>query len=67
MSGENEDIPMAECGSCRAIVPVDSSSAQCGIHSPASQMSTWRVWRMQYTRTIGFNQMHWVRWYIRSR
>ena len=32
MSDENEDIPMAECGSCRAIVPVDSSECpECGI------------------------------------
>ena len=32
MSDENEDIPMAECGSCRAIVPVDSSEcSECGI------------------------------------
>ncbi|MGB0787203.1 MAG: EF-hand domain-containing protein [Candidatus Poseidoniaceae archaeon] len=32
MSDENEDIPMAECGSCRAIVPVDSSKCpECGI------------------------------------
>ena len=32
MSDENEDIPMAECGSCRAIVPVDSSDCpECGI------------------------------------
>ena len=32
MSDENEDILMAECGSCRAIVPVDSSECpECGI------------------------------------
>ena len=32
MSDENEDTPMAECGSCRAIVPVDSSECpECGI------------------------------------
>ena len=32
MSDENEDIPMAECGSCRAFVPVDSSECpECGI------------------------------------
>ena len=32
MSDVNEDIPMAECGSCRAIVPVDSSACpECGI------------------------------------
>ena len=32
MSDANEDIPMAECGSCRAIVPVDSSECpECGI------------------------------------
>ena len=32
MSDENDDIPMAECGSCRAIVPVDSSECpECGI------------------------------------
>ena len=32
MSDENEDVPMAECGSCRAIVPVDSSECpECGI------------------------------------
>ena len=32
MSDENEDIPMAECGSCRAIVPVDSTECpECGI------------------------------------
>ena len=32
MSDENEEIPMAECGSCRAIVPVDSSECpECGI------------------------------------
>lgn len=32
MSDENEDVPMAECGSCRAIVPVDSSEcSECGI------------------------------------
>ena len=32
MSDENEDIPMAECGSCRAIVPVDSSECpECGV------------------------------------
>ena len=32
MTDENEDVPMAECGSCRAIVPVDSESCpECGI------------------------------------
>ena len=32
MSDENEDIPMAECGSCRAIVPVDSTECpECGV------------------------------------
>ena len=32
MSDENEDVPLAECGSCRAIVPVDSSECpECGI------------------------------------
>ena len=32
MSDENDDIPMAECGSCRAIVPVGSSECpECGI------------------------------------
>lgn len=32
MSVENEEIPMAECGSCRAIVPVDSKECpECGI------------------------------------
>ena len=32
MSGENEDVAMAECGSCRAIVPADSSECpECGI------------------------------------
>ena len=32
MSDENEDTPMAECGSCRAIVPIDSSECpECGI------------------------------------
>ena len=32
MSDENVDIPMAECGSCRAIVPVDSEECpECGI------------------------------------
>jgi len=32
MSDENEDVPMAECGSCRAIVPVDSTECpECGV------------------------------------
>ena len=32
MSDENEDIAMAECGSCRAIVPVNSTNCpECGI------------------------------------
>ncbi len=32
MSDENEDVGMAECGSCRAIVPVNSSEcSECGI------------------------------------
>mgnify|MGYP001363086150 CR=1 FL=1 len=32
MSDENVDIPMAECGSCRAIVPVDSEECpECGV------------------------------------
>ena len=32
MSDENEDVAMAECGSCRAIVPVDSSECpECGV------------------------------------
>ena len=32
MSDENEEVAMAECGSCRAIVPVDSSECpECGI------------------------------------
>ena len=32
MSDENEDIPMAECGSCRAIVPIDSTECpECGV------------------------------------
>jgi len=32
MTDENEDVAMAECGSCRAIVPVDSESCpECGI------------------------------------
>ena len=32
MSDETEDIPMAECGSCRAIVPVDSTECpECGV------------------------------------
>ena len=32
MSDENEDVAMAECGSCRAIVPADSSECpECGI------------------------------------
>ena len=32
MSDENEEIAMAECGSCRAIVPVDSKECpECGI------------------------------------
>ena len=32
MSDENEEVAMAECGSCRAIVPVDSESCpECGI------------------------------------
>ncbi len=32
MSDENVDIPMAECGSCRAIVPVDSKECpECGV------------------------------------
>ena len=32
MSDENEEIAMAECGSCRAIVPVDSEKCpECGI------------------------------------
>ena len=32
MSDENEEVAMAECGSCRAIVPVDSSEcSECGI------------------------------------
>jgi Ca2+-binding EF-hand superfamily protein/RNA polymerase subunit RPABC4/transcription elongation factor Spt4 len=32
MSDENEDIAMAECGSCRSIVPADSSECpECGI------------------------------------
>ena len=32
MSDENEEVAMAECGSCRAIVPVNSSEcSECGI------------------------------------
>ena len=32
MSDENKDVAMAECGSCRAIVPADSSECpECGI------------------------------------
>ena len=32
MSDENEEVAMAECGSCRAIVPIDSSECpECGI------------------------------------
>jgi Ca2+-binding EF-hand superfamily protein/RNA polymerase subunit RPABC4/transcription elongation factor Spt4 len=32
MTDENEEVAMAECGSCRAIVPVDSESCpECGI------------------------------------
>ena len=32
MAEENEEVAMAECGSCRAIVPVDSSECpECGI------------------------------------
>ena len=32
MSDENEEIAMAECGSCRAIVPIDSEKCpECGI------------------------------------
>ena len=32
MTDENEEVAMAECGSCRAIVPVDSSEcSECGI------------------------------------
>ena len=32
MSDENDEVVMAECGSCRAIVPVDSESCpECGI------------------------------------
>ena len=32
MSDENEEIAMAECGSCRAIVPIDSKECpECGI------------------------------------
>ena len=32
MSDENEEVAMAECGSCRAIVPVDSESCpECGV------------------------------------
>tara|TARA_Y100000589_G_scaffold92448_1_gene87319 strand:+ start:68681 stop:70696 length:2016 start_codon:yes stop_codon:yes gene_type:complete len=32
MSDENKEVAMAECGSCRAIVPVDSESCpECGI------------------------------------
>jgi len=32
MSDENEEVAMAECGSCRAIVPVDSTEcSECGI------------------------------------
>jgi len=32
MSDENEETPMAECGSCRAIVPINTSECpECGI------------------------------------
>ncbi len=32
MTDENEDIAMAECGSCRAVVPIDSENCpECGI------------------------------------
>ena len=32
MSDENEDIAMAECGSCRAIVPITSENCpECGV------------------------------------
>ena len=32
MTDENEDVAMAECGSCRAIVPVDSTECpECGV------------------------------------
>ena len=32
MSDENEEVAMAECGSCRAIVPVDSTECpECGV------------------------------------
>ena len=32
MSDENEDIPMAQCGACGSIVPLDSESCpNCGV------------------------------------
>ena len=32
MSDENQEVAMAECGSCRAIVPVDSTECpECGV------------------------------------
>ena len=32
MADENEDVAMAECGSCRAVVPIDSENCpECGI------------------------------------
>ena len=32
MTDENEEIAMAECGSCRAVVPIDSENCpECGI------------------------------------
>ena len=32
MSDENEETPMAECGSCRAIVPINTTECpECGI------------------------------------
>ena len=32
MSDENEEVAMAECGSCRAVIPLDSKECpECGI------------------------------------
>ena len=39
---EENDIPMAECGSCRAIIPLDSKDCpECGISFSGVSKKPW--------------------------
>ena len=43
---ENTEVLMAECGACRAVIPVTNSTSECGVKFSGSLIKNIEMWCM---------------------